>query len=139
MKYRIPKVIWPKTKNKVLEILKIYNYYALSLIGENQLEFNRDYSIKLKIIENKHLIIGVEEQLKRKLLLEHVVNSYNKLNIIEKEIIYRTYLSEKQVNDDIIANGLGFSVKYYYKIKKQTIIKLAFALGVEVLKGDEDN
>lgn len=139
MKYRIPEVIWLKTKYKVVEVLKTYNYYALSLIGEKELEINQDYKMKIKIVKNETFNIRTKKHLKRKALLNHVIESYNKLKVIDRKIIYYTYFSESKVNDDIIANTLGFSVKYYYKLKKEAIIKLAFALGVEVLRGDEDN
>ena len=130
--YKIPEILWQKTKRNVLKTLKIYNYYSLSLFDENTLKISEDYKIEISQIKTSK-----EVMCERLDFVVKVISSYNKLNSTDKEIIYKSYISSHKVNDDIIANKLGFSVKYYYKIKKEAIIKFAFALGVEALKGDD--
>lgn len=34
--------------------------------------------------------------------------------------------------------GLGFDLNYYYRIKKEAIINMAYALNIEVYAGDYD-
>jgi hypothetical protein len=41
-------------------------------------------------------------------------------------------------NDDFIANKLGFDRNYYYRIKKEAIINMAYALNIEVYEGNKD-
>lgn len=135
--YKVADISWPQTKKKVVEVLKLFAYYSLSLSGSKTMEVDSNYNLKINIIDDGSLLENSKRK-ERIEFIERIVKAYNKLNSVEREIIYRTYLASKKVNDDLIANDLGFSVKYYYKIKKETIIKLAFALGIEVLKRDDN-
>jgi ArpU family phage transcriptional regulator len=132
-------ILWPKTKANVLGILKKYNYYILSIVNNDDLKIDENYKIEVTIFKPKYLNIDEKEFNKRIELITKVIKSFNKLSDIDKKIIYKNYLSSMKINNDIIANDLGFSVKHYYKIKKEAIIKLAFALGVEVLREEGNN
>jgi DNA-directed RNA polymerase specialized sigma subunit len=118
--YDNPEILWPKTKHNVLVALKVYNYYFLSLINESGLKISEDYRIEVNVNQFRFSNKTKKEENKRIEIIKQVITSFNKLNNIDKEIIYRTYLSKIKVNDDVIANDLGFSVKYYYKIKKRS-------------------
>ncbi|MDD4036355.1 MAG: hypothetical protein PHS45_03430 [Bacilli bacterium] len=136
--YKVAEISWPQTKKNVIEVLKTFDYYSLSLTSSRAMEIDNSFNLKINFVNNDICVLENKKHKERIDFIEKVVNAYNKLSNVERKIIYRTYLANKKVNDDLIANDLGFSVKYYYKIKKETIIKLAFALGIEVLKKDDN-
>lgn len=67
-----------------------------------------------------------------------IIKRYNRLCILDKKIIYLTYMIKEKNNDGFIANNLGFDLNYYYRIKKEAIINMAYALNIEVYEGDYD-
>lgn len=124
-----------KTKKLVEENLKIYSYYLLSVVDNDELIINKNtFEISLDINDKK---TSIKEENKLE-FIKHIINRYNRLCIIQKKIIYFTYMIKEKNNDSLIANELGFDLNYYYRIKKEAIISMAYALNIEVYEGEED-
>jgi ArpU family phage transcriptional regulator len=122
-----------RTKKLVEDNLKLYNRYLLSIVDNNQLIIDENtYEIILDVDESN---ISKKEKLQ---FIKYVINRYNRLCILDKKIIYFTYMIKEKNNDDFIANKLGFDRNYYYRIKKEAIINMAYALNIEVYEGNKD-
>ncbi len=129
------KISWNDTKKNIERLAEKYNLYTLSVcMPQESLEEN--YKLKLisaSDIVEKYIKIPKDEILKRIDFINYVRFSYNKLTSDERKIIYWTYFDrENRYDDRFIANNLGFSLGYYYIKKKDTLIRFAFSLGIEV-------
>lgn len=126
-----------KTRKKVEEFLKLYSYCLLSVIDDEQLIINRDdFQISINIDMKQDVLSDIDEEKKK--FIEYIINRYNRLCTTHRKIIYLTYMIKDKQNDSIIANELGFALNSYYKIKKEAIIRMAYALNIEVYEGDKD-
>ncbi len=125
---------WNKIKNNIINILKKYDYFMLSICDDFLLD--NDYNFKILNTNdiNSNLIKLDEAEINKRLeYINYVRSAYNRLSILEKKIIFWTYLDKNSNYDDCyIANELGFSLGYYYVKKKETLIRYAYALGVKV-------
>ena len=129
------KISWNDTKKNIERLAEKYNLYTLSVcMPQESLEEN--YKLKLisaSDIVEKYIKIPKDEILKRIDFINYVRFSYNQLTSDERKIIYWTYFDrENRYDDRYIANNLGFSLGYYYIKKKDTLIRFAFSLGIEV-------
>ncbi len=129
------KISWIDTKKNIERLAEKYNLYTLSVcMPQESLEEN--YKLKListSDIVDKYIKIPKDEISKRIDFINYVRFSYNKLTSDERKIIYWTYFDrENRYDDRYIANNLGFSLGYYYIKKKDTLIRFAFSLGIEV-------
>lgn len=131
---------WSKTKKKVEETINEYVYYCLSVDSYSTSKIGKDYTLdKLELetkesndLISKYMPISKEERFKRVEFINYVRFSFNKLTEDERKMIYWTYFDKDNDYDDrFIANSLGFSLGYYYIRKKETLIRFAYALGVE--------
>lgn len=125
-------ISWQKTKIKVEQLLLDYNCFCLSVCSATNLMINDDFTFFLvDEVKEAFPLINKEKAFRIK-NVNHVRNSYNKLTLNERKIIYWTYLDKENKYDDrFIANNLGFSLGYYYTKKKEALIRFAYALGVE--------
>ncbi len=129
------KISWIDTKKNIEHLAEKYNLYTLSVcMPQESLEEN--YKLKListSDVVEKYIKIPKDEISKRIDFINYVRFSYNKLTSDERKIIYWTYFDkENRYDDRYIANNLGFSLGYYYIKKKDTLIRFAFSLGIEV-------
>ena len=128
-------VSWSYTKKNIKNILKKYNFLVLS-VSPSQDRIDDNYKLQLikkEDIDEKYIKIDDNEIVKRIEFINYVRYSYNKLTKDERKIIYWTYFDKENNYDDrFIANNLGFSLGYYYIKKKETLIRFAFSLGIEV-------
>lgn len=128
-------IIWPKTKKNVENVITQYMYYNLSVDNCSACSINEDFLFdKLEFkTDDEYVIISSEERKKRIDYINYFRFSFNKLTKNERKIIYWTYIDKEDSYDDrFIANSLGFSLGYYYIKKKETLIRFAYSLGVEV-------
>lgn len=129
-------ISWSKTKKNVEQTITKYIYYCLSV--DSISTSNIDESLLLEEldmskIDNTYIRLEKEEYKKRIEFINYVRFSFNKLTTEERKIIYWTYFDKENNYDDrYIANNLGFSLGYYYIKKKETLIRFAYSLGVEV-------
>lgn len=130
------KINWVKTKKNVENTIEKYVYYSLSVDSNSTSKISDKYILdELDINELNDLYIKLDKQEKNKRIefINYVRFSFNKLTTDERKIIYWTYLDKENSYDDrYIANELGFSLGYYYIKKKDTLIRFAYSLGVEV-------
>jgi len=124
-----------RTKKLVERNLKLYNCYVLSTIDDNQLITN-DNTFEIRLDVNDEIF--TEKEREKLQFIQYIMKRYNRLRILDKKIIYFTYMIKEKVNDGYIANVLGFDLNYYYRIKKIAIINMAYALNVEVYEGDSN-
>ena len=130
-------VVWNKTKKNVLNTITKYIYYSLSVDNNSTSKINEDYSLQELVVEENNLYsnISEEEKQKRVNFINYVRRSFNKLTCDERKIIYWTYFDKENGYDDrFIADSLGFSLGYYYIKKKETLIRFAYSLGIEVME-----
>lgn len=129
-------VVWNKTKKNVEAVITKYIYYNLSIDSGQDFNINKDFTynmIEEKFINDNYIKLSKEEKALRINYINYVRFSYNKLTSEERKIIYWTYLDkENNYDDSFIANNLGFSLGYYYIKKKETLIRFAYSLGVEI-------
>lgn len=127
-------IIWDKTRKNVEDIITKYLYYNLSVDYNSTSNINENYLLdKLEPIDFQYSSISKEELNDRVDFINYVRVAFNKLTCDERKVIYWTYLDKENNYDDrFIANSLGFSLGYYYIKKKQTLIRFAYSLGVEV-------
>lgn len=125
---------WNKIKNNIINILKKYDYFMLSICDDFLLDNDYNFKILNTSDINTSLIKLDEAEINKRLeYINYVRSAYNRLSILEKKIIFWTYLDKNSNYDDCyIANELGFSLGYYYVKKKETLIRYAYALGVKV-------
>lgn len=131
---------WRKTKATVEDIIHKYIFFCLSVDYYSTSEISDDYVIiEMEKEDEKYTqyfensSITKEERLKRIRFINYFRFSFNKLTEEERKMLYWTYLDKNNDYDDrFIANSLGFSLGYYYVRKKETLIRFAYALGVEV-------
>ena len=124
---------WNRTKKQVESAMNLYDYYNLSICNNTRIK--EDYSLEIiqeVDCDKRYLNIKEEDLFKRIDYFYYIRYSFNKLTTCERKIIYWTYLDKENAYDDrYIANNLGFSLGYYYSKKKETLIRFAYALGLE--------
>ena len=126
---------WIKTKENLKLAIKEYIYSCLSVDNDSFSKIDKDYCIPLlHNSENNYMQLDENKKNKRIEIVNNFRVAFNKLTTEERKIIYWTYLDmEDNYDDRYIANALGFSLGYYYIKKKETLIRFAYALGIEVL------
>ena len=130
-------ICWSKTKKNVEEIINRYVYYSLSVDSSSTSNISNSLLLEeldTSKMDNTYIMLDKDEYKRRIEFINYVRFSFNKLTSEERKIIYWTYLDKENSYDDrYIANNLGFSLGYYYIKKKETLIRFAYSLGVEVL------
>ena len=131
---------WNETKKKVVETIKEYIFCCLSVDSNSTSKIGEEFKLdRLEFDEkesndfiSKYTSISNNERFRRIEFINYVRFSFNKLTEEERKIIYWTYLDkDDNYDDNYIANNLGLSLGYYYIRKKETLIRFAYALGVE--------
>ncbi|HPE14375.1 MAG TPA: hypothetical protein PLT65_00860 [Bacilli bacterium] len=123
-----------RTKKLVEDNLKIYNRYLLSIADNNQFSIDEEtFEIKLEV-NDKNISDKEKEKMQ---FVQYIISRYNRLCILDKKVIYFSYMIKEKNNDGFIANNLGFDLNYFYRIKKEAIISMAYALNIEVYEGEK--
>ncbi len=129
-------VSWSKTKKNVEQTIAKYVYYNLSVDNSSTSNIGETFLLEeldSNVLDTTYIKLDFLETKKRVDFINYVRFSFNKLTTEERKIIYWTYLDKENNYDDrFIANNLGFSLGYYYIKKKETLIRFAYSLGVEV-------
>ena len=129
---------WTLTKKNVEIVIQKYLYYCLSIDNYPTSKISDDYSLNEFIQEevyNSYVMIRAEERARRAEFINYFRNSFNRLTSEERKLIYCNYLDKEDNYDDrFIANNLGFSLGYFYMKKKETLIRFAYALGIEIIE-----
>jgi ArpU family phage transcriptional regulator len=77
---------------------------------------------------------NVDEEKRRRELVESVWAAVERLNDIEQQIVKLRYLEDDDSLDYIVWGELNLSERKYYRVKARAFLKLALALGVAVYK-----
>lgn len=80
---------------------------------------------------------NVDEEMRRRQIVERVWGAVNRLSHLEREIIVRRYLADDPVLDYELWDDLNLSERKYYRIKARAFYKLALALRLEVYIEDQ--
>ena len=122
-----------KTKKAVEEKFEIYNRYLLSIADNNQLILDeKTYEIKLNI-SDRNISDKEKEKLK---YVQYIISRYNRLCVLDRKIIYYSYMTKEKNNDGFNANNLGFDLNYFYRKKREAIINMAYTLNAEIYEGE---
>lgn len=130
-------VNWSKTKKAVELVIERYINICLLVDDRSTSEINDNFilnsiSVEDCILTYTYANISIEDVSERIEFINYVRAAFNKLTTSERKIIHWTYFDKEHCYDDrFIANELGYSLGYYYIQKKCTLIRFAFALGVE--------
>ncbi|WGG44186.1 ArpU family phage packaging/lysis transcriptional regulator [Rossellomorea sp. DA94] len=134
----LPEIDRKKTKAAVESAFEKYRFYLLMVSEEKLPKVTATYSIVPPSYSNEFYssteqaaINGIELEMSRDRHIEWVLRGVNRLNNIEREIIYKRYLEDEEVYDYEIYNGLGMSERRYYRLKARIFYKLAFILKIE--------
>lgn len=132
--------IWKQKKARLEKIIEKYIFYCLSLDNYPVSTINDNYTFEKLAFDNsnidpKYATINKKEIKDGVDFINNFRLSFNKLTTEERKLIYWTYIDvEHNYDDRYIANELGYSVGYYYILKKRTITRFAYALLIDFNK-----
>ena len=92
----------------------------------------KTYEIKLNI-SDRNISDKEKEKLK---YVQYIISRYNRLCVLDRKIIYYSYMTKEKNNDGLIANNLGFDLNYFYRKKREAIINMAYTLNAEIYEGE---
>lgn len=84
-----------------------------------------------KVAENA-AVYNVDTEARLQQQQEQVERAVSRLSPTERQIIEKRYLEEDEVYDYNVYNEIGVSESKYYRLKSSALLKLAFALCLEV-------
>jgi ArpU family phage transcriptional regulator len=137
----LPEIDRKKTKAAVESAFEKYRFYLLMVPEDKLPKVTATYSIVPPSFSNEFYssteqtaINQIELDMARNRHIEWVLKGINRLNKVEREIIYKRYLEDEEIYDYEIYNGLGMSERRYYRLKARLFYKLAFILKIETYK-----
>ncbi|WP_347320846.1 ArpU family phage packaging/lysis transcriptional regulator [Rossellomorea sp. RS05] len=142
--FMLPEIDREKTKAAVESALDMYRFYLLTIPEDHLPKVTATYSLIPPAFSNQFhssteqaVVNRVDQELAKKKHIEWVLRGVNRLNKMEREIIYKRYLEDEEIFDYELYNELGMSERRYYRIKARIFYKLAFILRIEVYKGEK--
>lgn len=130
-----------KTKDALEEALEKYRIYLLTVPEEFVPKITQTYSILPPSQTNDFhsttesmAIKRVDFERERSEFMERIRKAVNRLNMRERELITKRYMTLEDLYDYEIYNEMGFSESKYYRVREQAFYKLAFILRIEVYK-----
>ncbi|MDW0112220.1 ArpU family phage packaging/lysis transcriptional regulator [Sporosarcina saromensis] len=131
------------TKQAVDEVLEKYRMYSLQVSLDKLPSVTAKYSLApisgrgiVHSAVESAAINNVDFEIKREKFLNWVVYAVNRLNFQERSILITRYLNNDDLFDYEVYTKLNMSERQYYRIKSRLFYKLAFALKIEVYKGE---
>ncbi len=125
---------WLIKKTFVKVLCKHFENIKLKICNDNIL-INDNFQINLtdNVFVDKDLLFYNTYYSDKKAFIRFA-QAYNRLPLKERKIFYWCFIDkEKEYSDDYIANDLGFSLGYFYIIKKTTILDFATSIGVTTI------
>lgn len=142
--FKLPEIDREKTKEAVEAALEKYRFYLLTVPDEKLPKVTATYSLVPPSNTNAFhsytenaVIDKVDFELERDRFLDWIIRGVNRLNKMEREIIYKRYIEDEETFDYEIYNELVLSERRYYRLKARIFYKLAFLLRIEVYKSEE--
>ena len=139
--HKLPKVNEKATKKAVERKLSDYRSYLITLPVSLLPKVTPSYSLVPPSHTNEFYssteavaIERLEFERERNAFLEEVQTAVNTLKEHEREIIYRKYMEQEAAYDMDIWTDLGLGRTKFYKVQGEAMLRLAFALKIEVYR-----
>ncbi|MGD6847271.1 ArpU family phage packaging/lysis transcriptional regulator [Rossellomorea aquimaris] len=139
--FMLPEIDRKKTKAAVESAFEKYRFYLLMVPEDKLPKVTATYSIVPPSFSNEFYssteqaaIKRIELEMERENYIKWLVRGINRLNKLEREIIFKRYLEDEEVFDYEIYNEIGMSERRYYRLKARVFYKLAFILKIEIYK-----
>jgi ArpU family phage transcriptional regulator len=139
--FMLPEIDREKTKAAVESAFEKYRFYLLIVPEDKLPKVTVTYSIVPPSFSNEFYssteqaaIKRIELEMERENYIKWLVRGINRLNKLEREIIFKRYLEDEEVFDYEIYNEIGMSERRYYRLKARIFYKLAFILKIEIYK-----
>ncbi|MCJ7988934.1 ArpU family transcriptional regulator [Priestia sp. OVS21] len=143
LSFNLPKINREETKKIVETALEKYRMYLLAIPETRIPKITATYSLVPPSLTNAFhsatedaAIYTVDYERERDQYLKRMQQAVNRLSYKERQIIIERYISFEEKFDYEVYNEIGMSERGYYRVKGKAFYKLAFALKVEVYKGD---
>lgn len=139
--FMLPEIDREKTKAAVESALDMYRFYLLTVPEEYLPKVTSTYSLVPPAFSNQFhssteqaVVDRVDQELSKKKHIAWVLRGVNRLNKMEREIIYKRFLGDEEMYDYELYNELGMSERRYYRLKARIFYKLAFILRIEIYR-----
>lgn len=139
LSFELTEINREKTKTAVESTLEKYRYYLLSVPEEKLPKITATYSLVPSGPSNQFhsntesvAIDKVAFECEREKYIEWVRRGVNRLNVKEREMVIKRYLSDDDTFDYQVYSEMNMSERQYYRLKSRVFYKLAFALKIEV-------
>ncbi|OIU71040.1 ArpU family phage packaging/lysis transcriptional regulator [Rossellomorea aquimaris] len=140
--FMLPEIDREKTKAAVESAFEKYRFYLLMVPEDKLPKVTATYSIVPPSFSNEFhssteqaAIERIELELAKDKHVKWVLRGVNRLNKLEREIVFKRYLKDEEVFDYEIYNEIGMSERRYYRLKSRIFYKLAFILKIEEYLG----
>ena len=134
----LPKIDEKATKQAVERVLEKYRIYKLQVSLDRLPTITADYSFMPRSYTGTTsdstadaAIANIDYERERIQFLNRIHTAVNRLTPRERAIIIQVYLADELKYDYEVYNELNISERQYYRIKLQTLIKLAYILSIE--------
>lgn len=138
-KHDVPKINEKASKHHVEKALFQYRDYLLTLPTHLMPKVTPSYSLVPPSNTNAFhsstediAIQRIQYETERNAFLQEINEAMNTLKDNEREILVKKYFLHEVGYDVEIWNDMGFGKTKYYEIKGQAMLRLAFALKIEV-------
>ncbi|MEK4228953.1 ArpU family phage packaging/lysis transcriptional regulator [Solibacillus sp. FSL H8-0538] len=146
MKKHIPRIDEKKTKLALEKVLDKYREYLMTLPSSEMPTITPSYSIippsNTNTFNSKTENVAIERaeyELARTKFMNKIIDALQTLKEEERLIIVDRFLAEDIKFDIDIWTDLAVGKNKYYKLKWQAMLRMAFALKIEVYFQDKDN
>lgn len=139
MKKVIPRIDEKKTKLALEKVLEKYRMYLITLPIDSMPTITPSYTIIPPSVTNKVgsqtesiAIERAEFEIERSKYMNTIIKALDALKPEERTIIVERFLKEEVSYDVDIWTYLNIGKNRYYKLKWQAMLRMAFALKIEV-------
>jgi ArpU family phage transcriptional regulator len=139
MKFQMPRVNEKATKKAVEELMESYRYYLHTLPRGHMPKITQTFSDMPPSLTNQFhsstenaAIDRLTFEQERNAFMSMIHEAVNKLSPKDMFIITNAYMQEEIGYDVDIYSELGVGRSTYYNLKGKAVLRLAFALQVEV-------
>jgi ArpU family phage transcriptional regulator len=129
------------TRKVVKKALEKYRMFLLSEKKEYHPRITSDFSFTPPTRTNQFhsstesaAIANIDRERERSAYIETISNAVNRLELLERTLLIRRYLTKEDIYDFEIYPELGLGKTKYHSVKNQAMVNLALVLKIEVYK-----
>ena len=118
----------------VEEEIKKFDYYLLSITNIDKFFIEINCTIKYideEKLDLEYIVLSKKTISERINYINYVVSAFNKLSKDERIIIYYAYMCKEKLTSEFMCEKMNISLSKYFRDKKEAIIRMAYALGME--------